>query len=327
MRVAHTVEGAALPVTGGLSVAVYRIVQEALTNVRKHAGPGAAAEVRLRYGPDELLVRVADDGRGTLPGAPRAGHGLAGMRERAAMYGGNGADRTSPGRRLRGDGAAAAPRGGPSAGRPARERPGRPGTPHDDPVPLVDDQGSWSAPGSPWFSAAASRTSRWQARLRGRPGRGAALAREACPADVMVMDVRMPEPGRGRRRTREIWSGSRTGHGVLIRTTFDLDEYAFAALRAGASGFLLKSAPPEELLYAVRCLHNGDAVVAPSTTRRLIGRFMPHLPAPDGQMPPEGPAGPGRAHRQGTREVLAEVGSGPLQARRSPNCCTSPRQR
>jgi signal transduction histidine kinase len=94
MHVACTVEGAAPPVTGGLSVAVYRIVQEALTNVRKHAGPGAAAEVRLRYGPDELLVRVADDGHGAVPGAPCAGHGLAGMRERAAMYGG--AVRTGP---------------------------------------------------------------------------------------------------------------------------------------------------------------------------------------------------------------------------------------
>jgi hypothetical protein len=67
MRVAHTVEGAALSVSGGLSVAVYRIVQEALTNVRKHAGPGAAAEVRLRYGTDQLLVRVADDGHGWRP--------------------------------------------------------------------------------------------------------------------------------------------------------------------------------------------------------------------------------------------------------------------
>jgi signal transduction histidine kinase len=88
MRVAHTVEGAALPVTGGLSVAVYRIVQEALTNVRKHASPGAAAEVRLRYSTDGLLIRVTDDGCGAVPGAPAAGHGLAGMRERAAMYGG-----------------------------------------------------------------------------------------------------------------------------------------------------------------------------------------------------------------------------------------------
>ena len=68
MRVAHTVEGTARPVTGGLSVAAYRIVQEALTNVRKHAGPGAAAEVRLRYGTDELLVRVTDDGRGSPAG-------------------------------------------------------------------------------------------------------------------------------------------------------------------------------------------------------------------------------------------------------------------
>jgi signal transduction histidine kinase len=88
MRVGCTVEGAAAQVTGGLSVAVYRIVQEALTNVRKHAGFGAAAEVRLRYGTDELLVRVADDGHGAVSGAPGAGHGLAGMRERAAMYGG-----------------------------------------------------------------------------------------------------------------------------------------------------------------------------------------------------------------------------------------------
>jgi signal transduction histidine kinase len=88
MRVAYTVEGAALPVTGGLSVAVYRIVQEALTNIRKHAGPGAAAEVKLRYGVGELLVRVTDDGRGVLTGDPCGGHGLAGIGERAAMYGG-----------------------------------------------------------------------------------------------------------------------------------------------------------------------------------------------------------------------------------------------
>jgi DNA-binding NarL/FixJ family response regulator len=72
---------------------------------------------------------------------------------------------------------------------------------------------------------------------------------------------------------------------VLILTTLDLDEYAFAALRAGASGFLLKSAPPEELLYAIRCVHGGDSIVAPSTTRRLIGRFLPHLPDAGGPSP------------------------------------------
>ena len=106
MRVSYAIEGAARPLPGGLSLAAYRIVQEALTNVRKHAGPEAAAEVTLRYGDDDLLVRVTDDGprasdgpgsAGTLPRygtatntrpATKPGHGLTGMRERAAMYGG-----------------------------------------------------------------------------------------------------------------------------------------------------------------------------------------------------------------------------------------------
>ena len=98
MRVSHTVVGSVRPLPGGLSLAAYRIVQEALTNVRKHAGPEAAAEVTLRCGQDELIVRVADNGCGTAdlprygagPAAPAnpVGHGLAGMRERTAMYGG-----------------------------------------------------------------------------------------------------------------------------------------------------------------------------------------------------------------------------------------------
>jgi len=97
MHVSYAVAGTARPLPAGLSLAAYRIVQEALTNVRKHAGPEAAAEVALRYGQDELLVRVTDDGGGA--GLPRHGaartdpadpgrHGLTGMRERAAMYGG-----------------------------------------------------------------------------------------------------------------------------------------------------------------------------------------------------------------------------------------------
>jgi signal transduction histidine kinase len=97
MRVSYTVQGTPRPLPGGLSLAAYRIVQEALTNVRKHAGPEAVAEVTLRYGQGELLISVTDDGGGA--GLPRygsartvsadpGGHGLAGMRERAAMYGG-----------------------------------------------------------------------------------------------------------------------------------------------------------------------------------------------------------------------------------------------
>jgi signal transduction histidine kinase len=105
MRVSHRTEGAVRPLPAGLSLAAYRIVQEALTNVRKHAGPEAAADVTVRYGRDELLIRVADDGLGdaappaslprygtkaTVPGGGdgSAGHGLAGMQERAALYGG-----------------------------------------------------------------------------------------------------------------------------------------------------------------------------------------------------------------------------------------------
>jgi signal transduction histidine kinase len=96
MHVSHTVQGADRPLPGGLSLTVFRIVQEALTNVRKHAGPQAAAEVTLHYSQDDLVVRVTDSGpgaAGTLPrygqaGPAQPGHGLTGMRERAAMYGG-----------------------------------------------------------------------------------------------------------------------------------------------------------------------------------------------------------------------------------------------
>jgi DNA-binding NarL/FixJ family response regulator len=95
-------------------------------------------------------------------------------------------------------------------------------------------------------------------------------------ADVMIMDARMPRMD-GVEATRQIrLAGDRPR--VLMLTTFDLDEYAFAALKAGASGFLLKDVPPDELLFAIRAVHSGDAVVAPSTTRRLIDQFAPMLP-------------------------------------------------
>lgn len=101
------------------------------------------------------------------------------------------------------------------------------------------------------------------------------------PVDVVLMDVRMPNVD-GVEATRRISSGGEGGSGapkVLILTTFDLDEYAFSALKAGASGFMLKDVPPGDLLAAIRAVHSGDAVVAPSTTRRLIDRFSTVLPA------------------------------------------------
>jgi DNA-binding NarL/FixJ family response regulator len=99
------------------------------------------------------------------------------------------------------------------------------------------------------------------------------LARQARP-DVMLMDIRMPEMD-GLEATRLITADDATSATrVLILTTFDLDEYVFEALRAGASGFLLKDTLPDELLAAVRVVADGDALLAPKVTRRLIEQFV-----------------------------------------------------
>lgn len=101
---------------------------------------------------------------------------------------------------------------------------------------------------------------------------GEALERLAVTsADVVLMDVRMPRMD-GVDATRRLLTMPDAPR-VIVLTTFDLDEYAFAAIRAGASAFLLKDATPPELLGAIRSVHAGDAVVAPSTTRRLLDHF------------------------------------------------------
>jgi DNA-binding NarL/FixJ family response regulator len=122
-------------------------------------------------------------------------------------------------------------------------------------------------------------------------------------ADVVVMDVRMPRMS-GVEATRRIRAAAGETPRVLILTTFDLDEYAFEALRAGASGFLLKDVGPERLADAIRTVHAGNAVVAPTTTRRLLDRFAHHLPAAADDPAP---------HTDLTareREILTEVAKG-----------------
>jgi DNA-binding NarL/FixJ family response regulator len=103
--------------------------------------------------------------------------------------------------------------------------------------------------------------------------------------DVVIMDVRMPGTD-GIAATSAITERYPNCR-VLILTTFDLDEHAFAGLRAGASGFLLKDVPPAELVSAIRSVATGDAVVAPRVTRRLLETFAGHLPDPDSARDPD----------------------------------------
>ncbi|WP_460062557.1 response regulator [Streptomyces sp. YKOK-I1] len=131
------------------------------------------------------------------------------------------------------------------------------------------------------------------------------LAAELRP-DVVLMDIRMPGMD-GIEATRRITAtGARTR--ILIVTTFDLDEYAYEGLRAGASGFLLKDARPEELVVGIHAVATGDAVVAPRLTRRLLDAYTHRALAPSGGPAPEDPRL--RALTDREREVLVAIGQG-----------------
>ena len=110
-------------------------------------------------------------------------------------------------------------------------------------------------------------------------------ARETTP-DVILMDVRMPNVD-GLEATRRLLDGKTEGPRILILTTFDLDEYVYEALRAGASGFLLKDTPPEQLVDAIHVVARGDALLSPSITRRVIEEFVAHPPDSVRKPPPE----------------------------------------
>ena len=111
-------------------------------------------------------------------------------------------------------------------------------------------------------------------------GREALEALAVTTADVVLMDVRMPKLDGVETTARLLERDGDAAPRVVVLTTFDLDEYVFSALRAGASGFMLKDAEPEELLAAIRAVATGDAVVAPSATRRLLEQVADRLPGP-----------------------------------------------
>ncbi len=235
---------------------MYRIVQEALTNVMRHANAGHAC-VTLTYGTAALDVRVTDDGDG-VPAAEwrRRGHGLVGMRERVALFGG----------RLNAGAATMArlPSRRDASGGVSKLR-----------LLIADDQPLMRA----GFRAVLEATGDMEVVGEADDGAEAVKAARALKPDVILMDVRMPNLD-GIAAIREL-----PNHRVLVLTTFGLDEYIVEALRAGASGFITKDVPAQELVHAVRVIAAGDALLTPAVTRQLLDRVGRRLPAPIGSTP------------------------------------------
>ena len=139
-------------------------------------------------------------------------------------------------------------------------------------------------------------------------GRAALDALTVTTVDVVLMDVRMPNLDGVETTARLLERDGEAAPRVVVLTTFDLDEFVFSAIRAGASGFMLKDAEPEELLAAIRAVHSGDAVVAPSATRRLLEQVADRLPG--------SPGGDARLETltEREREVLLAVAQGASNA-------------
>ncbi|WP_382309736.1 response regulator [Herbiconiux sp. UC225_62] len=141
-------------------------------------------------------------------------------------------------------------------------------------------------------------------------GREAVAAVESLRPEVVLMDVRMPGMD-GIEATRAIVAVHPESR-IIILTTFDLDEYAFAGLNAGASGFLLKDAQPVELATAIRAVASGDAAVSPRVTRKLLELFGPQLPAAAGGTVGATDARPGASGNAGSADPAASAASARL---------------
>ena len=266
----------------GVELAAYRIVQEALTNARRHA-PGAAVDVELCYADDALRLRVRDNGPGP-EGSPEtpgtevtrrpawraAGTDCSGCgsgRSRWAAHCGPGPRRAAGSSSRR---SCRRNRRSPGCGRPGPIVPsgGGPVSEEHRHRRVADDHEVVRA----GFAALLDTQPDFTVLGTASDGAEAVLACQELKPDVVLMDVRMPGTD-GIEATRQLVAGAGHVPRVLILTTFDLDEYVFDALRAGASGFLLKDATAERLFEAVRVVAAGEALLAPAVTRRLISEF------------------------------------------------------
>ncbi len=276
------IEGDPRRLSEGIQLTIFRVAQEALTNTLKHATRPTEASLRVRCGPDRVELEATDTGAPSR-GAPGEGRGLRGMRERALAYGGN----LHTGPRAEG-------------GWRVHASASQPGSPMSSiRILLADDQELMRM----GFRMVIESQPDLLIVGEAVDGHQAIEAVAECSPDIVLMDVRMPELDGNDATRRIIEPGSATR--IIVLTTFDADEYAYAALRAGASGFLLKDAQPAELLAAIRAVASGDAVIAPSVTRRLLSLFVQHLPDPSSAEPVSPPSLELLTPRE--REVLIEV--------------------
>ena len=252
------VDGDPFPLPRAIDLSAYRIVQEGLTNALKHAR-ASQADVSIRYAPDELRVDVRDDGVGPAD-SDGLGHGLVGVRERVKIYGGEmtAGPATDGGFVL----SIRLPVGGE---RPMTIR-----------VLVADDQ-SLVRGGFRMLLAGVP-----DIEIVAEASNGLEAVEKAArfQPTVILMDIRMPELD-GLEASRRILAADDAAR-ILILTTFDLDEYVYEALRVGASGFVLKDEPPEQLIAAIRTIAAGEALLSPSVTKRVIKQFAraPRAAAP-----------------------------------------------
>ena len=251
------VEGEPVPLPRAIDLSAYRIVQEGLTNALKHAR-ASHADVTVRYRPDELQIEVRDDGHGPTRAPTALGHGLVGIRERVKLYGGEMTRRRGERRRLRRSARASRCRRAAMSIR----------------VLVADDQSMVRA----GFRMLLAGEEDIEVVAEASNGLEAVDKAARFQPDVVLMDIRMPELD-GLEATRRILAADAAAR-ILILTTFDLDEYIYEALSAGASGFVLKDDPPEQLIAAIRTVAAGDALLSPAVTQARDRAVHAHRRAP-----------------------------------------------